>query len=176
MHHQPNKSGFWIIDQQTAHERILYEKYLQMMEGGVVATQRKLFPQTIHLSPSNAMALRDLLTEIQQMGFDIEAFGGNSFIVHGVPTDFKQEAKEQEMIEQLIAQYHQNLALDLGFTENIARALAMSAAIKKGQSLTIEEMQMLVDELFACNMPLVSPRGKKCFVTFELEDLEKMFS
>ncbi len=170
------KSGFWIIDQQAAHERILYEKYLRMMEGGTTATQRKLFPQTIHVSKSNALTLKDLLPEIQQMGFDIEEFGGNSFIVHGVPADFRQEAKEQEMIEQLIAQYHDNLSLDLGFNENIARSLAMGAAIKKGQHLNVEEMQMLIDELFACEMPLVSPRGKKCFLTFELSDLEKMFS
>ncbi len=170
------KSGFWIIDQQAAHERILYEKYLRMMEGGVTVTQRKLFPQTIHVSQSNALTLKDLLPEIQQMGFDIEEFGGNSFVVHGVPADFRQEVKEQEMIEQLIAQYHQNLSLDLRFNENIARSLAVGAAIKKGQYLNAEEMQILIDELFACEMPLVSPRGKKCFLTFELLDLEKMFS
>lgn len=170
------KSGFWIIDQQAAHERILYEKYLRMMEGAATVTQRKLFPQTIHISQSNALTLKDLLPEIQQMGFDIEEFGGNSFIVHGIPADFRQEAKEQEMIEQLIVQYHQNLSLDLGFNENIARSLAIGAAIKKGQYLNVEEMQMLIDELFACEMPLVSPRGKKCFLTFELSDLEKMFS
>jgi len=170
------KSGYILVDQQAAHERILYERYLSMLNEKEVVTQKELFPRNITLNPADAEILKDLLPQINLLGFDIQEFGKDAFVIHGVPADLKSSQDEQKIIEQLLEQYKSNRALDLNILENIARAMARSSAIKKGQSLTQEEMIELVDKLFACAMPFTSPTGKKCFVTFELEELAKKFS
>lgn len=169
------KSGFWLIDQQAAHERILYERYLHLLEEGQAATQKKLFPQTIELSPADANLLQEVRTDLALLGFDIEHFGGTSFVIHGVPSELHQSQKEQEVIESLLAQLQNDEELKLEFHDSLARSMAWSASIKRGQKLTIPEMRMLVDQLFACQMPLKSPSGRKCFLTFELEDIAKRF-
>jgi len=168
------KSGFWLIDQQAAHERILYERYLEMLQGGHTSIQKKLFPQTIQLSPIDAALLEEILPQVAQLGFDIENFGGNSFVIHGVPAEF-QQGNEQEVIEQILDQIKQNYELRMDIYENIARSMAVSAATKRGQVLEVEEMELLIDQLFACAMPMKSPTGRKCFLSFDLEELDKRF-
>ncbi|MEM6963950.1 MAG: DNA mismatch repair endonuclease MutL [Bacteroidota bacterium] len=169
------KSGYILVDQQAAHERILFEHYLETLNENEPTTQKELFPKTITLNPADAETLKDLLPQINKLGFDIQDFGKDAFVVHGVPADLKSKKGEQKIIEELLEQYKSNQALDLNIQENIARSMARSAAIKKGQHLTQEEMRELVDKLFACAMPFSSPTGKKCFVTFELEELAKKF-
>ena len=83
--------------------------------------------------------------------------------------------QQEEVIEKLLEQYKSNIELDIDFKENIARSMARSAAIKRGQKLTVPEMQALIDELFACEMPYKSPTSRNCFLTYELEDIEKQF-
>lgn len=169
------KSGFLLIDQQSAHERILYEKYLKILSDRAASTQQTLFPSTIELAPAQATMLRDILNEINLLGFDIQEFGGNTFLIHGVPPELAGNSNETTIIESLLEQYRNNLELRLTTRENIARAMARSAAIKRGQSLQPEEMQSLVDRLFACELPYKSPSGRNCFLTFELDDLQKRF-
>lgn len=170
------KSGFLLIDQQAAHERILYEKYLKILADQTASTQQTLFPATIDLAPAQATVLRSILTEINLLGFDIQSFGGNTFLIHGVPPELTGNSNETTVIESLLEQYRNNLELKLTARENIARAMARSAAIKRGQNLTPEEMQSLIDRLFACELPYKSPAGRNCFLTFELDDLQKRFS
>lgn len=170
------KSGYILVDQQSAHERILYERYLSMLNEKEAVTQKELFPRNITLNPADAEILKDLLPQINLLGFDIQEFGKDAFVIHGVPADLKSSQDEQKIIEQLLEQYKSNRDLDLNILENIARSMARSSAIKKGQSLTQEEMRGLVDQLFACAMPFTSPTGKKCFVTFELDELSKKFN
>lgn len=169
------KSGYLLIDQQAAHERILYEKYIQLFDEKNVSTQTELFPKSITLSVSDALILKEIIPEINRLGFDVQEFGQNSFVIHGVPAELKQGANEQQLIERLLEQYKQNIALSLDLKESLARSLAKSASTKRGKSLTIKEMQILIDQLFACSMPFHSPTGTKCFVTYELEEIEKLF-
>lgn len=169
------KSGFLLIDQQAAHERILYEKYLRILSERSAATQQKLFPATVTLAPAQATLLKDILNEINVLGFDIQEFGGSTFLIHGVPVELASNANEANIIESLLEQYRKNLELKLNMRDNIARAMARSASIKRGQSLTSEEMQSLIDRLFACELPYKSPTGRNCFLTFELDDLRKRF-
>ncbi|MEM1326442.1 MAG: DNA mismatch repair endonuclease MutL [Bacteroidota bacterium] len=169
------KSGFWLIDQQAAHERILYERYVTLLEEGQAATQKKLFPQTIHLNPSAATLLQEVREELALLGFDIEHFGGDSFVIHGVPSELKSGVSEQEVIEQLLAQLQDDHELKLEFHDRLARSMAVSAGIKRGQKLSVPEMKMLIDQLFACQMPLKSPSGRKCFLSYELDELSKRF-
>lgn len=170
------KSGYMLIDQQSAHERILYERYLAVLSEKENYTQKQLFPKTIEVSAVEAALMQDILPQINQLGFDIQDFGNNSFVVHGVPADLSGKKNEQQMIEQLLEQYKANLELKLDLNENLARSMARSSSIKRGQVLTATEMQELIDQLFACKVPYKNPTGRHCFLTFELEELEKRFN
>jgi DNA mismatch repair protein MutL len=129
----------------------------------------------VTLTPNDALLLRDLLSEIQILGFDIQEFGVNSFVVNGLPAELAGQQDEREMIETLLEQHKAGLALQTGVRESIARSIARSAAIKRGKLLSEPEMQGLIDQLFACELPYRSPFGRKCFTTYKLEDLEKQF-
>ena len=169
------KSGFILIDQQAAHERILYEKYLDLLANKQTFTQKELFPKSISVSPNDAVLMKDILPEINQLGFDVREFGNDSFVVHGIPANSGGSTDAQKMIEMLLEQYKANVDLKLGLQENIARSMARSAAIKRGQSMTVQEMQELIDQLFACSNHAKSPSGRNVFLTYDLGDLEKRF-
>ena len=169
------KSGFLLIDQQAASERILYERYAEALGNQPMATQNALFPKTLELAPADALLLRGILPEVNRLGFEIAEFGGHAFIVHGTPAELSGNQAEEKLVEKLLAQYKENLDLELGLHDNLARAMARSAALRRGQSLTVAEMQDLTDRLFACATPYASPGGKNCFITFDLETLRKQF-
>ena len=169
------KSGYILIDQQAAHERILYERYLEALENKQSFTQKELFPKTINLSPVDAALLQEILPSINLLGFDIQIFGKDAFVIHGIPADIVGGQNEVKIIETLLEQYKRNLDLTIDARENLARSMARSAAIKRGQPLNSREMQELFDQLFACAMPFKSPSGRNCFLTFDLEELEERF-
>jgi len=170
------KSGFVLIDQQAAHERILYEQYLQALEQQQAVSQGQLFAQTIELSPTDAILLSEMLPELRLLGFDIEEFGQNAFVINGLPTEIAGKQNEVAIIDQLISQYREQLDLKLGTKETIARAMARSAAIKRGKRLDVAEMQMIINQLFACTNPMRSPTGRSCYLTFSLDELEQKFA
>lgn len=169
------KSGFILIDQQAAHERILYEAYLDQLQESSGNSQQQLFTQTIELSTTDAEVLLGILESINQLGFDIQHFGQTSFVINGIPAELMGKMEASQVLDQLLEQYKMGLDLKLDFKENIARSMARGAAVKRGQALDKAEMQMLIDQLFACAMPFKSPTGRNCFHTFELESLAKMF-
>ncbi len=169
------KSGFLLIDQQAAHERILYERYLTALEQQESFSQKELFPKTITVSKADSEVLKSIGAQINALGFDLQEFGNNTFVIHGIPADLPAGFDEQKMIESLLEQYKNNLDLKLDIHDNIARSMAKSAAIKKGRKMSDLEMQELIDQLFACSIPYKSPAGKNCFITFELEELIKQF-
>jgi DNA mismatch repair protein MutL len=168
------KSGFLLIDQQAASERILYERYLEALGSQPIATQKLLFPKNLELPAADAALLRDILDEVNRLGFEIAEFGGNAFVIHGTPADLSG-VSEEALLEKVLAQYKDNLELELGIQDNLARAMARNAAVRRGQPLSVPEMQDLTDRLFACAVPFSSPSGRKCFITFELEELQKRF-
>ena len=169
------KSGFLLIDQQSASERILYERYQAALGNQPIATQKVMFPKTLDLSATDALLLRSILDEVNQLGFEIAEFGGNSFVVHGIPADLAGSHTEEALLEKLLAQYKDNLDLRLGTQDNLARSMARSASLRRGQALTVREMQDLIDQLFACSHPYTSPSGRKCIVRYDLDDLKKQF-
>lgn len=169
------KSGFIFIDQHQAHVRILYEKYLHNLNKNQELVQKQLFPLTVTISKEKISLYEDLMPDLKQLGFEVQSFGGETFIIHGIPAGFT-ENNIQQVMEKLIEQYAENLKLDISKNENLARSMAYSAAIQRGKTLEVEEMNSLVDELFACQFPYTGPSGKKCFITYELKDLEKLFT
>lgn len=169
------RSGFILVDQQAASERILYERYVAALAQQPIATQAVLFPKQIDLSPADAALLTPLLPELNKLGFDVAAFGGTAFLVHGVPVELGS-VPEGAVIEQILAQYKENMTLQVGVQENLARSLARNAAVRRGRVLTVREMQDLIDQLFACEAPQRSPFGRSCFITIELDELHKRFT
>jgi len=170
------KSGFMLIDQQSAHERILYERFSQQLESRQGASQQSLFPQTVTLNSGDFELVKDLLPDIQSLGFQIREFGKNTVIIEGVPADIGTNISEVEMLEHLIEGFKNNQsALKLNKRDSLARALARNTSIKSGLSLSSEEMNILIDELFACEMPNISLSGKPVINTFTLEELIQRF-
>ncbi len=170
------KSGFIVIDQQAAHERILYERYLGALNRHAPGSQRQLFPKTINFSPDDALLLREILEQVNILGFEVQEFGKDSFVVHGLPADM-EDSDEQAMLEKLLENYKNNLSvLKLDKRDVLARSLAQQASIKAGKPLTVREMQALIDELFACEQPYIAPNKRSTFVTFDFDELERRFS
>ncbi len=170
------KSGFMLIDQQAAHERILFERFLEHLESRQGASQQSLFPQTITLNAVDFELVKELLTDIQSLGFQIREFGKNTMIIEGVPADIGKNISELEILEHLLEGFKNNQsALKLNKRDSLARALARNTSIKSGQILSSEEMNLLIDELFACEMPNTSLSGKPVISTFTLEELVQRF-
>jgi DNA mismatch repair protein MutL len=168
------KSGLLLISQQAAHERILYEKYLIAIQNQPIASQQKLFPKAITLNAIDESILLEIMPEIKTLGFDVNAFGKSTFVVNGVPAEMEY-TNEQELLLDLIGNFKENRNQNESKHELIAKILAKKAAIKAGTSLATEEMNRLVDELFACNEPKYSPDGKACLLTLNMLELANMF-
>lgn len=168
-------AGFILINQQAAHERILYEQLLEAAKGKPVATQRSMFPVTIELAPADAMLLEELMSDLQQLGYMIEPFGKNTFVVQGTPADVAQ-GNEKKVIDSLLEQF-KHFSSDLKFSkrEKLVRSMAWQQSIKAGRQLTDKEMQALVEALFQCKQPNISPDGKPTYLEFKKDALEKMF-
>lgn len=170
------KSGFLIVDQQRAHERILYEKFSKQLNIQKSSSQQLLFPETIDFVSSDAELLEEIKSEIESLGFILNKVGRNSFIITGVPSEINDQNLKQTL-EQLLEQFKLNKSeLKLEKHENIATSLARSASIKSGTFLTNEEMNNLIDNLFACEMPYNLPNGKPTIISLNLEDLNKQFN
>ncbi|MGN6509779.1 MAG: DNA mismatch repair endonuclease MutL, partial [Chitinophaga sp.] len=169
------KSGFILIDKRAAHERILYERYQKALSEKPMATQQSLFPQTLELLPADALIITEMLPDLQALGYDLEPFGQHTFVVRGTPADI-QTGNEQASIEGLLEQFkHFSNELKLSRRERLVRSIARNNAIPPGKILGTREMQNLIDELFACATPNISPGGRFTFISFKLNDLEKMF-
>jgi len=169
------KSGFMLINQQAAHERILYERFLQQLQNHSGVSQQSLFPQSVTLNSSDFELLKELLPDVRALGFDIREFGKNTVVVEGIPAELNNVA-EHQLLEQLLEGFKNNLAiLKLDKRDNLARSLARNAATKSGVKLSLEEMNLLIDQLFACQMPNVALNGKPVISTFTLNELLERF-
>jgi DNA mismatch repair protein MutL len=168
-------SGFLLVHQQLAHERILYERYGMAAHGQQMATQQSLFPVTLELAGGDVALLTDLLPDLLSIGYQVEPFGNNSFVIQGIPADILP-GNEKNAIELLIEQF-KHFSSDIKFSkrEKLVRCLARQQAIKAGQSLTQKEMLVLVEELFTCSSPNVTPTGSPTYLEFKEDYLDKMF-
>jgi DNA mismatch repair protein MutL len=167
--------GLMLIHQQNAHERVLYEKYLQAVDGKAVATQTSLFPSTLQLSPQDAILLQDLITDLHQLGYHIEPFGKDTFVIQGTPADIEQ-GNESSAIELLLEQFkHYTSELKFSKREKLIRSLARQHSIKPGRFLSQKEMKQLVEDLFNCTQPNATSNGFPVYMELKKDELEKMF-
>jgi DNA mismatch repair protein MutL len=165
------KSGMMIIHQQRAHERILYEYYLnsQNVEG---QSQQMLFQKTISLNPSDIELVKEISDELFNLGFRFDYFNKNSIVVLGSPLDIEMENLEG-VFEELIEQYKTQSSLEK--RDNFALSMAKSMCIKKGRTLSITEMNSIIDNLFACQTPNATANRKPTLITLTLEEIAKKF-
>ena len=171
------KSGLMVIDQQAAHERILYERFIIHLEDRKGASQQSLFPQTVTLSPNDYELAKSLLEDIKSLGFEVREFGKNTLVIEGIPVDLgSTNINETQLFEHLIEGFknsQQELKLDK--RDALARSLARNSAIKNGTALGQDEMNMLIEQLFACKTPNFSISGKPVIQTIGLLELDKKF-
>ena len=166
------KSGLLVVDQHLAHMRILYEKFLREMENSVEASQQELFPQHITLGPNDASLLKEIMPDLEKIGFRIQQMNGSTFVINGTPADSKNN-DAVALLEKILDMYKTNLVdLKLDKKLNLARSLASQLAIKSGQSLSTVEMQDLIDRLFGCAVSEVSPDGKKIYTILNVNELK----
>ena len=172
----PVKSGLMVIDQKRAHERILYEKFLDVLKTQMVASQQQLFPQTFELNPADTALLNDILPDLGSLGFDIREFGLNTFIINGLP-GILDTGSPLSIVEKLLEEY-KNSPVDARrkAKEQIAQSLAKASALDYTIELKPEEASQLIDNLFACETPNYSPDGKPVLLIIPIDEIEKRFS
>ena len=171
----PVKSGLMMIDQRKAHVRILFEQIIRNLAMNNSASQRLLYPEKIDLNNEDYHLFQQMTDNLNAIGFDISDMGSNSILVNGVPEFGDNSA--QQLIELLIEEYKQTEnAVKGNARERIALSMARASAIDYGKMLTIEEMQHLVDELFACENPNYTPTGKKILAILNTSEFEKFFN
>ncbi len=167
------RSGMMLVDQQRAHERILYEQFMSAEQSGV-ASQRLLFPETIELGAqahASLVASRELFHAV---GLEIEDLGGRSIVVHAVPAD-AASVNVNELVELVLSSLLDETNAAETLQQRIAKGLARASAIKRGRSLSEAEMRDLIDRLFTCELPAYSPTGKPAIVTFTPDEIAAKF-
>jgi DNA mismatch repair protein MutL len=170
-----NENGFIVIHQQNAHERILYERFTEAMKGKPIAIQRILFPTAIELAAPDAVLLNELLSDLNILGYQVEPFGNNSFVIQGSPADVPN-GNEKDSLEKILEQYkHFNMDMSFSRREKLLRSMAWQQSIKAGTYLSEKEMKSLVEDLFNCTINNTTPTGKPVFLEFKKDELNKMF-
>jgi len=171
----PTQSGFLLVHQQLAHERVLYERYSAAMHGKKMATQQSLFPVTVEMGAQDAALLHDLLPDLQSLGYLVEPFGNNAFVIQGTPADV-QQGNEKHTIELLVEQFkHFSSEITFSKREKLVRCMARQQAIKAGQQLSQKEMSTLVEALFECTTANVTATGSPTYIEFKEDYLDRMF-
>lgn len=168
------KSGLMIIDQHRAHVRILYEQYLQQVKDRTFHSQKVLFPEVVQFPVSDELVFEKILPEMQQMGFELEDLDGGSYAVNCVPAGL-EGLNPVRLVQDMVASAKEkgNGALD-EINKNLALSLARHAAIPYGQVLGNEEMENLVNGLFACENVNYSPDGKPVLCILQQEEIEHL--
>ena len=170
------KSGLLVVDQNLAHQRILYEKYLREMDNSSNASQQELFPQHVSLNVNDASILRNIKPELERIGFRLEEMNPYTFIINGTPTDCKG-TDAVSVIERIIDD-NKTCAV-VGVSERklcLARSLAAQMAVKPGQPLNACEMQDIIDRLFGCAVSEIAPNGKKIFTIIHSDEIKNRFA
>lgn len=169
------KTGLMLIDQHVAHERVLYERAVDIMDNNVPNAQQLLFPQKVELKPWEFEIYEEICDDLRRLGFNLGTLGSRTVIIEGVPQDVRN-GSEAYILQDMIQEYQQNAEkLKLEKRENLAKSYSCRNAIMSGQKLTLEDMRSLIDRLFATKMPYVCPHGRPVIIRISLDQLDRMF-
>ena len=170
------RSGMVLIDQNHAHQRILYEEYLERVTVEGVGHQKLLFPLKVRLSKDEVNTLKELKADLDSAGFVISDSKEDEILLDAIPLNMA-ESQVRQILEDLVNSIENEVPeSNLSQIDTIAKSLAKSLAIKPGTRLKSKEQESLVDKLFSCKEPNYSPFGKKTFITISMEDLEERFN
>jgi DNA mismatch repair protein MutL len=170
------ETGLMIIDQHAAHERVLYEKAVLMLDSQAAFSQQLLIPIVINLSKIDFHIVESIKEELKSLGFNFKLHKSDKIELTGLPSDVKIGG-ENRIFQELIDQYKEyELKLKLEKRDNLAKSFACRSAIKSGDKLLKQEMLGLIDSLFACKMPYVCPHGRPTVIRITTEELDKRFS
>jgi DNA mismatch repair protein MutL len=165
-----------VIDQRAAHERVIFESILKNMASQNPSIQRLLWPETIQSQAGDTILLQELLPHLQYLGFDISEFGHGSFIIHGIPAVMTDLISPQQAIEEILDRFKSGQEdVTMKPVERIAAALASNLSRRRGDVMTLEEMQKLLEQLMASENPYASPSGRKTYITISREDMLRRF-
>ncbi|OCB76483.1 DNA mismatch repair endonuclease MutL [Flavobacterium crassostreae] len=172
----PIKSGMVIVDQQRAHQRVLYEQFLTNMTLQQASSQQLLFPLELYFSAIEMELIQELKLSLINTGFVFEQTAADHVVISGTPVNVT-ESEVSLVLEQLLSDLQDGIP-ESSFSQNdtIAKSMAKSLAVKTGTALTIKEQENLVNGLFACKDPNVSPFQKPTFITMRVEDIDKKFA
>ena len=167
-------SGLVIIDQHVAHERVLFEDALLAFDSTPLSAQTLLFPEILEFSTDEYSVLLDILPYLEKLGFRMKENGQNKILLEAIPSDMGW-GNENSVIRDIIDHYVANREKSSSYVENLAASFACHAAVKAGDSLTIEEMQVLVNRLFSTKHPYYCPHGRPIIVQLSLAELDQRF-
>ncbi len=169
------KSGLMMIDQRRAHQRILYERLIAKLSSGHSMVQQCLFPEEVQFNAEDALIIEELIPELRVFGLDIESKGESTFLVRGIPVDLSN-VNGKILLDGILDGYKTSeLKLEDDIKDRIARSMARQSAIKSGETLTSIEMDEIVGQLFACQVPNYSPDGKIIISTLLSQEVEDRF-
>lgn len=170
------KSGLMMIDQHRAHIRVLYQRYLAQLSEQGCASQGVLFPEILTVSMSQSVVMEQLLEDFLRLGFDISNMGGGSYAIQTVPVDLEGINPIRLVSDMLNDAIEKGNVSKEEIYQSLAFTMARSAAIVVGQVLSLNEMSVLIDELFACEVPAYTPNGKKIFTIISEDEIDERFS
>jgi DNA mismatch repair protein MutL len=167
--------GIVLIDQHSAHERVLYERFMATLESGEAPSQRLLFPMTLHLGPAEGDAFEENRTLFEKLGFEIEGFGGHTLLVNSVPMPHPRFDAERCLRETLASLAGNRLAATAARHEKLAATVACKAAVKAGDLLAPDEMRALYLALSRTTLPAHDVHGRSTIVQLSWDELERRF-
>lgn len=170
----PTRSGLLVIDQQRAHQRILYEQFLKSITDKNLASQQLIFPKSVELSPQHRIFYEELEENLKAMGFVVTQQDGNLSIT-GVPVYCDGQQLDQ-LFEDIFSSIEDPAVERFSQGDYLAKVMSKSLCIKPNTPLTVLEQQALVDDLFACKDSLTCPFNRQIFITLDKEELEKKFT
>jgi DNA mismatch repair protein MutL len=171
----PVKSGLMVIHRQRALERIFFEDCLESLRSGKGMSQQHLFPQTVQMSAQDAEILQEIRNDLRLLGFDIEDFGHNTFIIRGTPVELNN-THIKDVLDSIVEQIKRNaggVSIDKHLT--LARSMAVNMAFRHKKNLFPEEVKSLIDRLFATKAPETSPDGKPVVQVIASEEIRQKF-
>ncbi|MCD6169835.1 MAG: DNA mismatch repair endonuclease MutL [Candidatus Latescibacteria bacterium] len=170
----PIKNGLIVVDQHAAAERVIYEEAMQNLEGKPGTAQQLLFPLVLELTPAQLQVMEDIAPLLELMGFGIRQFGPGTVVVDAIPAGLKHWGHGETLVE-IIDEVLNSGGVSSGLKQRLAASYACKTAIKTGDKLSPQEMQALIDQLFATRQPFSCPHGRPTLIKIPLEEFDHRF-
>jgi DNA mismatch repair protein MutL len=170
------KSGLMVVDQNRAHQRVLYEGFLKQFTLETPTIQNLLFPLNLNLTSDELKIIKDIEIQLKQTGFSISEYNKDGLFLNAIPVGVK-ESNVPSIFEELISDIKSEVPnINFSYSDLMAKLIAKSLATQNGKKLTTVEQEFIINSLFACKEPNLSPSNKRIFITIEISDLDSKFN